>query len=315
MRLLISPKRHKEAERQTARTSESYLTRLEAGSPYSEIEMASLKDMSEDIILDLDYFNEFYRREAIKDAFELYKVTKETVAPVIVGFADELLRESDGKKIMFAARDGIGAYVAAQKLLERFPESYEGVSAGDMLYPYLTRSVVFDTNPADLVGYLQQCGVEDVDSPVIMADIGMYGSTVGRLKQVLPNLETRYLISRSHSIPGYADDGSGQMSSMDSIVGNPAVHFMEDTFSGLTSSAKRLLKGRDGTLVPDIKQDAYPAEELLKRKYALRAFEDAVTELSAAPQQAQKEVWVKKLDDFLVENSNYASMMVPHERG
>lgn len=314
MRLLISPKRHKEAERQAARTSEADLTRLEADSPYSEIEMASLKDMSADPIL--DGLSEDDKREVIKDTFELYEVAKEIVGPVVIGFADELLRESAGKKIMFAARDGIGALMAAQKLLERFPEEYPGVTKEDLLYPYLSRKVVRGTEPSELTEYLRQCGVEDPNSPVIMADTGMYGTVVGTLKRIVPKIETRYLISRNPSIPGYADDVSGQMSSLRDTYGNPpSLAFIEDTFSGRMSSASKLIRAEDGTLNPDIEQDPYPPAELMLRKYALSAIEDKVSELSEAPNQDHKERWVEELDRFLINPDNYAGMMVPHERG
>lgn len=299
--------------RETPKPDTSDMDALDTKSPYSDIEMSCLEDMSTDPIL--EGMSEGEKREVIKDAFELYEIAKDIVAPVVVGFADDLLQESAGRKIMFAARDGVGTYVAAQRLLERFPESYEEKTDEDLLYPYLTRKVVFDANSSELVDYLHQCGVEDTSSPVVMADIGMFGSVVGRLKHVLPGLETRYLISRNASIPGYADDGSGQMPSMRAIIGNPAVHFIEDTFSGLTSSASMLLAAEDGTLHPDIKQDAYPAPELLKRKYALRAIEDAVAELPDSPDQNQRGEWVKKLDEFLYDPNNYDGMMVPHERG
>jgi hypothetical protein len=60
------------------------------------------------------------RQEAIDKAFDLYKISKEHIAPVIASFAEYLLSESQGKQIIFAGRDGLGAFEAAKVLKDKF---------------------------------------------------------------------------------------------------------------------------------------------------------------------------------------------------
>lgn len=250
--------------------------------------------------------------EAISDAFELYAKSKDIVAPVVTGFADALLREADGsRQIVFAARDGLGAFEAAKILLRKFPEEY-ATKEIDTVYAYLTRRLVYDSTPAMIQQYLEELGV-DTQKPVLLADIGMYGSIMDRMRQVMPNVEARYVISRNPDIPGFADDSSSRsgMTSLSAIVGNPAVHFLEDTFSGLTSSPDRLVEV-GGHLVPNIVENAFEPKELLKRKYAIRAFIDYADSLTTPPIQSEKMSQIAALDRFLADSDQYRHLMVPH---
>lgn len=72
------------------------------------------------------------------------------------------------------------------------------------------------------------------------------------------------MISRNPDIEGHADNSdSKRMDSFDTIIGNPAEHFTEDTFSGLTSSPSRL-EEQDGVLVLTFIENAFEPQELLK---------------------------------------------------
>ncbi len=253
------------------------------------------------------------KREAISQAFELYLATKTNVAPVIVGFADELLRTAEGRQIIFAARDGLGAFEAAKVLLGRFRDEY-AATAEDLVFAYLTRKIVQSTDPEILTEYLKQTGVRDTDAPLVIADIGMYGTIMYGLDQILPRASASYIISRNPGIPGYADDDrSRRMDCFASIIGNPAVHFMEDTFSGSTSSPSRL-EERDGMLNPNFTEDAFEPKELLKRKYAIQAIVDCAATVEHTPTGDERHRAIETLDTFLLDKDNYVHLMVPHIR-
>ena len=273
---------------------------------------ACLDDMMEDPILQSIPAEE--RLETVSDALELYTKSKDIVAPVITGFADSLLREAGGRKqIVFAARDGLGAYEAAKGLLSKFPQEY-GAHEDDMAYAYLTRKLVYGSSLEALRRYLAELGI-DAQKPTLLADIGMYGSIMHTMEEVMPRVEARYVISRNPAIPGYADDyeGTTRMHSLERISGNPAIHFLEDTFSGCTNSPDKLVE-QDGKLVPNIDAEAFEPKELLKRKYAMRAFTDYARSLSTPPAVSEKASRIKALDRFLSEPEQYQHLMVPHVR-
>lgn len=250
------------------------------------------------------------REETLRSTFELYVAAKETVAPVITGFAHDLLTHAGGKQIIFAGRDGIGPFIAASILKEKF--DYPKTDSDQLIYAYLTRRIV-DNTPVDVLqDYLQQEGLTDTSDKVILADIGMYGSIVSKIKRALPAVETRYLISKNYSIPGYADSDSQPMASLESVIGNPAVHFMEDTFSGDIPSPSELVS-KDGKLVPNTGDRGYPPAELLKRTYALKAIEDYATSVQEKPASGKSDA-IAKLDDFLSDPSHFSHLMVPHAR-
>lgn len=277
---------------------------------HRDIDDVTLDDIMTDPILDRIPPEE--RHEVIGDTFELYAKAKDIVAPVIAGFADSLLKESSGKKqIIFAARDGLGAYEVAHALLQKFPGHYQ-TTGRDISYAYLTRKLVYASTPEELQRYLSGIGV-DTTKPTLLADIGMYGSIVPSIEEIIPDMETRYIISRSHGIPGYADDSSNaeRMRSLSFVPGNPAVHFLEDTFSGRTTSPTKLIE-RGDTLVPNFVEDLYDPRELLKRKYAIRALIDYAQSLTEPPSQSDRKAHVAALDEFLLERSNYSHLMVPH---
>ena len=296
-----------------AKRAEAELFRVDDLSPetYSDHNYKTYSMIADDAIL--DQVPPVEQREAISQAFELYLATKANVAPVIVGFADNLLRTADGRQIIFAARDGLGAFEAAKVLLERFGDQY-AAAPDDLVFAYLTRKIVQGTDEAKLGTYLEQSGIRDMEAPLIIADIGMYGTIMYGLERVLPQAEAHYLISRNPDIDGYADDGrTKRMDSFDTIIGNPAVHFMEDTFSGLTSSPSSL-EDHDGVLVPNFVENAFEPQELLKRKYAIQAIVDCVVTIEHIPTEAERESAIEVLDEFLLDRENYAHLMVPHIR-
>lgn len=190
------------------------------------------------------------KQEILKKTTELYNKSKETVAPAIVAFADEILgklSESDPTtKVVFLARDAIGGFEAAKALAEKFPGNYaEGVEE-KLMYAYLTRKVVYNTPENVLLDYLHQEGLNSGDK-AILVDVGMYGTVLYPIKRVLGKdsikvSSVEYLISRTPEANGFIDDDDSRtMQAFETIVGNPAIHFMEDTYSGPIKSPKALV--------------------------------------------------------------------------
>ena len=161
----------------------------------------------------LPKLTETKRKKLVETTGELYEKTQENIAPVIVGFADHLLKSLVAKgpetKIVFLARDGVGALKAAQLLLEKFPDEYTGVSSEQLVYAYFTRKTVYNSSADLLSQYLQQLGVNKGDK-IVIADIGMYGTVIGPLKSKLSDLSItgiEYLISRTRAAKDFIDDG------------------------------------------------------------------------------------------------------------
>lgn len=251
------------------------------------------------------------RKDAVKDAFELYIKSKDVLAPVIACYVDSLLHQAGtDKQLVFAARDGLGLYLSALALIKKFPNEY--VTTNEQIaYAYFTRKLMMSATQYELREYVVQLGLV-AEAPTIVTDIGMYGSIQYALSTVFSDVSLSYLISRNPSIPGFIDDGNTKrLNSLKRISGNPAIHFLEDTFSGRTSSPDKLERVA-GVLVPNIIEDAYEPKELLKRTYAVKAFTDHVAELKSVPQITKMNDASAKLDDFLKDVDNYRHLMVPH---
>lgn len=241
---------------------------------------------------------------------ELYEVSREIVAPVIAGFAHYVLEAAGARKIIFAARDGLGPYVAGQELKDRF-DYPEGID-GQLVYAYLTRKIMYNNSASEISRYLRQHSVQPQDD-VLLADIGMYGTFLPTLETILPRVNVHYLISRNPEVPGYADDlHNRRMNSMTHIVGNTAVHFLEDTYSGFIPSPTRLVEA-DGQLVPDTLGESYLPHIRTKRQAAIRAIIDYTRDLDDVPPNPDLTA-ISHLDEFLSESARYTHLMVPHER-
>ena len=241
----------------------------------------------------------------------LYDATRQHIAPAIAGFAHELLEDAEGRKIIFAARDGLGTYLAAKALKERF--NYAGNDPEQLVYAYLTRKVVFGSGMIAVKRHLEEQGV-DTQSSVLFADIGMFGSFIPAIKEILPSVDPRYFISRNPNIPGYVDNGRGRiLRSIGHIMGNKAVHFLEDTYSGLMPSPTALVESNAVKLVPDTLGQTYPEEIAAKRTVALQAITDYVNGLQVKPEPYDPSV-TQRLDSFLADQNNFLELMVPHER-
>lgn len=254
---------------------------------------------------------DFQTTDLNADAQKLYEISREIVAPVIAGFAHHLLREAGERKIIFAARDGLGSYIAAQELKQHF--DYTQSPDDQLVYAYLSRKIVFGTEGSKLEQYLGQEGIQQNDN-VVLADIGWYGSLMLPIKRVLPNADIRFLISRHPDIPGYADSPYLPcMASMAIIRSNTAPLFLEDTYSGPVPSPVTLTES-DGQLAPNTLNDSYPTYLLLKREMALLAIRDYTKGLREMPPDCPDFSAISRLDRFLFDPANYEGLMIPHEQ-
>jgi len=219
--------------------------------------------------------------DAASKAMELYNKTIENLSPVIIGFAHKLLTElsqkGDKSKLVFAGRDGIGSYNVAIKLLERFPNLYPNVTDKQLKYMMLTRKIVGNSSKETLLQYFVQEDIFQSDN-VTIVDVGMYGYIDSVLRTKLPEItweKPEFLISKTDKANGYIYDGKVKDSSVFvTVPGNPAVHFLEDTFSGEMTSPTSLV-AENGWLVPDslshLAKTSFPPEERIKRRFALKA--------------------------------------------
>ena len=235
---------------------------------------------------------------------------------MIAAFADHLLRqvvEDPKAKIVFAGRDGLGPYLMAQKLLERFPDHYPNIASDRLVYAFLTRKVVQHSSAATLQEYFKQLGIT-VDDNIVLADVGMYGTMLFPLKEKLSGFnfaKIEYLISRTGQANGFIDDGDANtMPVFDRISGNPAIHFLEDTFSGTIKSPEQLVATEHG-LEPNTLTTTYEDLEALKREYALQSLIDYVSILESPKINLYEAK--QRLNDFLQNPTQYKDLMVPHE--
>lgn len=297
-------------------------TRSEAGSEPEKPEKKiddTLEDLAHQEIINLCEGHEDPELE--KNTFDLYKVARDEFAPVFVNFADMLLKKAsnleNGGKIIFMARDGLASYEAAKLLLEKFPDRYPGVNKDQILYVYLTRTMVFTQEDAIIKEYLEQEGIHK-DDQIILADVGMYGSMISRLEELFKDyakIEShQYLISRTDRAEGFLSDYENrQMSVFQQIPGNPAVHFLEDTFSGQIKSPQSLIKEGD-MILPDTHSDRYDFPISLKRNFAIRGVRDFIKSIDSLDSMETTDQIRERLNGFLLDKNNFNRLMVPHER-
>ncbi len=274
------------------------------------------REIAQFVAAQLSRLPETERKELVDRTNQLYESSRDVVAPVITGFADHLLRQltQDGgnHKIVFLARDGLGSYLAALGLLKKFPSRYPGVIKDQLVYAFFTRRTTSHSSSELLTEYVTQLGVRPNDG-LTMADIGMYGSTIYPLHSKLPNriIRTEYLISCTSEAAGFMHNSQDkEMKSLQHISGNPAVHFLEDTFSGPIQSPRSLVK-INGVIKPDTAEQTYPPEISIRRQFALLGIEDFVKTLLSPEINIPKAI--AKLDKFLGNEATLRTLMVPHE--
>lgn len=259
------------------------------------------------------------RAELLEDTIRLYEVSRDIVGPVVKDFASWSLKQvRPGQKLLFLARDGIGSWIASRLLVRqgKFPHLKED----QLRYAWLSRKLVAGEPPEKIKKYLEQEGIADDDEGLAMVDIGVYGAIHHALKRIYPRKKMRsfFLVSDAGSseIDGYLYDGRRQKEELhkvwSSIVGNPAIHFMEDTFSGFYGTVRKLVEGRGGKIRPEL-TIPYSREVYLKRLAALSGIVDNVLlGVEKGSEKDRKEV----LETYLATTfpKEKAHLMVPHEK-
>lgn len=223
----------------------------------------------------------------------LYTESYSRVAPVVIGAVDQYLKkglEGDKNKnhrqFYFLARDGIGGYEIAKILIQKFPKRYASLNPDQLHYVYINSATI--SNRELTKKYLQEQGLKSGHSAYFF-DIGWLGSIEDRVHRLVDEVGgtyggTHYIFHMGaprNNIRAYLPI-TGQDPPFDFLSGNKAIHFMEDTFSGDEMRATVLAKGSTGKIKPVIPTGpagTYPADELAKRHFALRALTDAAEDL------------------------------------
>ncbi|OGM97096.1 MAG: hypothetical protein A3B86_03105 [Candidatus Yanofskybacteria bacterium RIFCSPHIGHO2_02_FULL_38_22b] len=265
----------------------------------------------------LDDISKEKQGEILKDAMRLYEVSRDKVAPVVLDFARWCLeRAKPGQKVLFLARDGLAPWIAARMLVRQ--GKFPGITEDQLKYAHLSRNITWQEDETTLKQYLSQLGVEDDGEDLLTVDVGMFGAIHQSLQELYPQkkVNSLYLISasRDEGIEGYLSDVKKGTGSIDpiwkSIPGNPAVHFIEDTFSGFYGSTQGLEKSEDGTIKPKLGVP-YSREVYLKRLAAIDGIVDHILSLEPGdPQKNSAELNVYLASQFK-EDKKY--IMVPHE--
>ncbi|MDP3792193.1 MAG: hypothetical protein Q8Q89_00475 [bacterium] len=255
--------------------------------------------------------------EILKDAMRLYEVSRDKVAPVVLDFARWCLeRAKPGQKVLFLARDGLAPWIAARLLVRQ--GKFPGITEDQLKYTHLSRNITWQEDEATLKQYLSQLGVEDNDEDLLTVDVGMFGAIHRSLQELYPQkkVTSLYLISasRDEGIEGYLSDVKKGTSSIDpiwkSIPGNPAVHFLEDTFSGFYGSTQGLEKSEDGTIKPQM-GIPYSRDVYLKRLAAI----DGIVDHALSQKEGDSKANSAALNAYLVSQfkDDKKYIMVPHE--
>lgn len=257
------------------------------------------------------------QEEILQDSLRLYEVSRDKVAPVVLDFARWCLeRAKPGQKVLFLARDGLAPWIAARLLVRQ--GKFPGITEDQLKYAHLSRNITWQEDEATLKQYLAQLGVEDNEDDLLTVDVGMFGAIHRSLQELYPQkkVSSLYLISasRDEGIEGYLSDIKKGTSSIDpiwkSIPGNPAVHFIEDTFAGFYGSTQGLEKSEDGTIKPKIGVP-YSREVYLKRLAAI----DGIVDHTLSLEQGDPKKNSTTLNNYLASQfkTDQKYIMVPHE--
>lgn len=266
--------------------------------------------------------NKLNENDASK-AIETYSRALEYISPVVIGFAHKLLselgRKGPNSKLVFAGNDGLGAYSVAVKLLERFPNLYPDISSDQLKYIALTDDLVRNSSKETLLQYFVQENILDSDK-VTIVDLGANGSINELLREKIPSLSwgiPESLISNTDSANGFIYDGKTKNSDVfASALDNPAVHFLKNTMSGEMLSATALVV-ENGWLFPNslphLSDKELPPEEIVKKRFALKALEDLVdtiTDKAFTDLLGNQDKNIDRLNSFLSERSKYQHLLV-----
>jgi hypothetical protein len=259
------------------------------------------------------------RGELLSDAIRLYEVSRDIMAPVIGDYSEWVLeRASTGSHVLFLARDALMSWISSRLLIRK--GNFPGKKEEDLKYAYLSRKVILQEDGETIKRYLGQLGVKDDDQELIIADLGVYGMIPDHIKRIFPRkpIHTMFLISaaQGEDFEGYLLDRERGVGSEErlwsSIPGNKAVHFLEDTFSGLHGSVAALKETADGKIFPELVHP-YSRDVLVKRMAALYGVTDHVRARDSSVNNAasNRERLVSYLENEFTKDALH--IMVPHD--
>lgn len=260
----------------------------------------------------------------------LRQVSRSHVAPLIMGATDQVLRrgaQTQNPLIVFIARDGLAGYSTARVLLQRFPERYGRLTAANLRLLPLNRYLL--SSPLLRTYLIQQGITQNVD--VTYSDLGWYGSALARLRSATEGAGARFaglhvVLANSESsqpeLHGFLTVRTRQAPIFERISGNPTVHFLEDTFSGVSGQSRELVQYENGEIVPMVAAE-YGGEIAMRRNIAIAALIESATEvtsqqlttLSDPAQIADHVRRTQELERYIGSLADpYSQLGVPHER-
>ncbi len=280
--------------------------------------------------------------EIVYHAMCYFARSQEIYGPVTVAWVEYLLEKanSENKKLIFMARDGIAPYKLALAMMEKedYQKKYPNlVGENKIALAYFSRKLVdhamSSTDNKQLFReYVKQLGMQDGDQCVLV-DIGFTGSMIDKLRGLLPDVDLSfdYLISHTDAADGFIyssndprlqSDEFAAIPSIQSISykgagSNYATHWLEDSHQGTTKSAKKLVK-IDGVIYPDTiipHQKEYivtpGSHDFIIRKWASKAIQRSLQKYSAG-KRSKAEI-VKNLDETLKEINEFAlPLLIKH---
>lgn len=209
--------------------------------------------------------------ETTAAANRLYVISRDMVAPVLIGFSEDNLahlEHSPDSVNLCLGRDGLTSFLVQRKLIELFPERYGLIDPRDVRYISVSRQLVMQSSDALLKAYLHRSGVSQYQS-ISVIDFALSGSIQNRLHVLYPekNISGRYLLvhrlwgdafaSRKTGFLVQTDGGtfrgpSGALhitggkvgaSLTQVFLGSDFVHFFEAIWNGIYESTTHLIDG------------------------------------------------------------------------
>lgn len=210
------------------------------------------------------------KKEYIYTIMVSYARSSKVYGPVLRNWAEYLLEKAnkDNKKLVFMARDGIPAYKMAVKLMAKpeFQQKYPNLT-GDkqIVLGHISRkNMAFSQSSKEKEKLFQEYASNELgiakDSDCLFVDIGFSGSTIDKIRGMLPEakINFEYLISMTDKAKGYIANEDMPLNSIPHSGWNAGVYWLENTHQGTLESSTEFVKVNDrvypNNLVPNNKK-------------------------------------------------------------
>jgi hypothetical protein len=256
---------------------------------------------------------------------QLYDASYFRVAPSIIASVDQMLKgvgdNGANSEFFFLARDGLGAFNIAKILLGKFPERYPGVRENQLHYVYVNRKTIYSEF---MPTYLEQNGLTPGKTAHFF-DLGWFGSMYSELKEICKEsgaqLGGMYLVfndgSKKNIHPFHETAFKPNHPPIHDVEGIPAVHFLEDTFSGFETRPNNLIQETASGKIVTSQTQRYSGDKMNKRSIALlglhQAAQDIETteELDSLSPSHTSGILFPFLEE--INQGKHQNILVPHE--